>query len=169
MALAATPVEQSLGTWAAALGVTRDVLRRVLADAGVQPSGKKSGHPAYALRDVLEAWISNITGGAPDPDSLRPMERKLHYQAEHEKLRLQVERGELVPSIEVERGHGLIFAIVAQCFDTLPDVLERDVGLNSLQLTRAERHLDEAREALYQKLIEGDEDDGADSAAADRA
>jgi hypothetical protein len=98
---------------------------------------------------------------------LPPLERKAHYQAEHEKLRLQTERGELVPSLEVEQGHGQIFAIVSQAFDTLPDVLERDVGLTTAQLVRLERLLDEAREALYQAL-NADEDD-ADSAATDRA
>jgi hypothetical protein len=79
------------------------------------------------------------------------------------------QRGELVPSLEVEQGHGQIFAISTQMADTLPDVLERDVGLTPLQLARVEKHLDEWREALYQRLIEGREDDGADSAAQDRA
>jgi len=169
MTIAAAPVHLSLGTWATALEVSRDVLRRVLTEAGVQPAGKKSGHPVYAAKAVVDAWVKHLTGGeAADPDALRPFERKAHYQAEHEKLRLQVERGELVPSIEVEQGHGRIFAIATQAFDTLPDVLERDVGLSPLQLVRVEKHLDETREALYQALIEG-EDDGADSAAADRA
>lgn len=166
MTVKAVEIAHSLGTWSAALGVSRDVLRRVLSEGGIQPSGKSRGHPIYALADVVEAWVTSQTGGAPDPDSLRPMERKLYYQAEHEKLRLQVERGELVPYIEVEQGHGAIFAITTQMADTLPDVLERDVGLAPLQLARVEKHLDEWREQLYQRLIEGKED-GADSAVAD--
>ena len=147
--------------------MSRDVFRRILSERGVQPAGKRGGHPVYRARDVLKALTSDFDG-ADDPDKLKPWERKAHYQAEHEKLRLQVERGELVPAIEVERGHGQIFAITTQGIDTLPDVLERDVGLTPLQLARVEKHLDEMREALYQALIEG-EDDGADSAVADRA
>lgn len=166
MSIQAPEISFSLGTWAAEAGVSRDVLRRILSERGVQPSGKRGGHPIYRARDVIAALTSD-RADADDPDKLKPWERKAHYQAEHEKLRLQVERGELVPSIEVEQGHGQIFAIVTQAYDTLPDVLERDVGLNAMQLVRVEKHLDEAREALYQAL-NADEDD-ADSAAADRA
>src|SRR5262245_52991698 len=133
MAIAATEVSFSLGTWAAQAGLSRDVMRRIVTEQGVQPSGKRSGHPLYAATDIIRALLANA-GASDDPDKLKPWERKAHYQAEHEKLRLQVERGELVPSIEVERGHGQIFAIATQCFDTLPDVLERDVGLSPLQL-----------------------------------
>jgi hypothetical protein len=166
MALATAELLYSLGTWAAELGVSRDVFRRVLSEAGIQPAGKKSGHPVYRGRDVIAAWITHVNGGDErDPDKLPPMERRAHYQAEHEKLRLQVERGELVPAIEVEQGHGQIFAIVTQAFDTLPDVLERDAGLSPLQLARVEKHLDELREALYQRLADDETDDAVSTAA----
>src|SRR5688572_4546143 len=125
MAIAAPEISFSLGTWAAEIGTTRDVLRRVVAEAGVVPSGKRAGHPIYRGRDIFAAW-SGQNERESDPDKLPPMERKAHYQAEHEKLRLQVERSELVPALEVEQGHGRIFAIVTQAYDTLPDVLERD-------------------------------------------
>ena len=149
-------------------GIARETISRRLAEANVRGVEERRGHPVYRPRDALTAIYGAGVGESSDPDGMRPFERKAHYQAEHEKLRLQVERGELVPSIEVEQGHGQIFAIVTQAFDTLPDVLERDVGLSPLQLARVEKHVDETREALYQRLIEG-EDDGADSAVADRA
>lgn len=167
MPIAAAELSASLGTWASHAGVSRDVFRRIVTEQGVQPVGKRGGHPIYGAADVIRALLANA-GASDDPDKLKPWERKAHYQAEHEKLRLQVERGELVPAIEVEQGHGRIFAIVTQAFDTLPDVLERDVGLTPLQLARVEKHVDETREALYQALVEG-EDDGADRAAEDRA
>lgn len=159
MAIQAPEIAFSLGTWAAELGTTRDVLRRVVSEAGVVPAGKKSGHPIYRGRDVCAAWAGMHQREAGDPDKLPPMERKAHYQAEHEKLRLQMERAELVPSLEVEQGHGQIFAIVAQAYDTLPDVLERDVGLSPAQLARVEKALDEQREALYQALNDEPEDE----------
>lgn len=168
MGIKATEVLFSIGTWAAELGVTRDVLRRILAEAGTTPAGKRAGHPVYRARDVVAAWAKSL-GATDDPDALRPMERKLHYQAEREKLNLQVDRGELVPSLEVEQGQGQIFAIVTQSLETLPDVLERDVGLSALQLARVERHLDQLREALYQKLNEDAVEDDADRAVSDRA
>src|SRR5688572_23463577 len=133
MAIQSAEVVFSLGTWAIEAGISRDVMRRILSERGVQPAGKRGGHPVYRARDVIGALMSN-GADQDDPDKLKPWERKAHYQAEHEKLRLQVERGELVPALEVERGHGQIFAIATQAFDTLPDVLERDVGLTPLQL-----------------------------------
>lgn len=159
-------VHLNLSQIASEFGVARETARKRLDDAGVQASETRGGHPVYRLREVLEAFAGE---DGFDPDKLKPWERKAHYQAEHEKLRLQVERGELVPSIEVEQGEAAIFKIVTQGLETLPDVLERDVGLSPLQLARVERHLDEYREALYRALNEGDEGDGADSAAEVRA
>jgi hypothetical protein len=156
-------VHLNLSQIASEFGVARETARNRLDAAGVM-AVDGGRHPTYRLRDVLAAFTGEE---GFDPDKLKPWERKAHYQAEHEKLRLQIERGELVPALEVEQGHGQIFAIVTQAYDTLPDVLERDVGLNAMQLARVEKHLDEAREALYQALNAGEDD--ADSAVSDRA
>ncbi len=156
-------VHLNLSQIASEFGVARETARKRLDDAGVGPSETRGGHPAYRLRDVLEAFAGEE---GFDPDKLKPWERKAHYQAEHEKLKLQVERGELVPFMEVERGEGEIFAIVTQAWETAPDVLERDVGLTAMQLARLERHFDEARNALYRRL---NEEADADSTVADRA
>lgn len=158
-------VHLNLSQIASEFGVARETARKRLDDAGIGASEKRGGHPVYRLRDVLGAFAGEE---GFDPDKLKPWERKAHYQAEHEKLRLQTERAELVPALEVERDYGLVWAILGQFFDTLPDVLERDVGAAPLLIARIERHLDELREALYQAMIAEPEDD-ADSAAADRA
>src|SRR5688572_20600272 len=143
MTIAAAPVELHLGTWAAALQVSRDVLRRVLSEAGVQPSGTKSGHPTYAMAPVIGAWSRSLTGGAQDPDSLRPFERHAHYKAENEKRRMMEEAHELVPAIEVQQTVAFLYKVMTQSLDTLPDVLERDVGATPAQLMRMERHINE--------------------------
>lgn len=158
----------SVTQFARMTGIARETIARRFAECALKSIGERAGHPIYRPKDGFEAIYAR-GGDEIDPDTLRPFERHAHYKAEHEKLRLQVERGELVPSIEVERGHGEIFAITTQGLDTLPDVLERDVGLTPQQLARVEKHLDEMREALYQALIEGKDDDGADSAVEERA
>jgi phage terminase Nu1 subunit (DNA packaging protein) len=168
MAIKAAEIEFSLGTWAAELGVSRDVLRRILTESGVVPVGKRSGHPLYRGREVITAWVSHLNGGDErDPDKLPPIERKAHYQAEHEKLQLQRERGELVPSLQVEQEIGALVKRFAQGLDALPDVLERDVGVHPVLVARIERAVDELREAIYQDMNADAEDDGADSAAED--
>jgi phage terminase Nu1 subunit (DNA packaging protein) len=166
MPIAAAEISFSIGTWAVEAGMTRDVLRRILSERGVQPAGKRGGHPVYRARDVIAALISNGEA-ADDPDKLKPWERKAHYQAEHEKLRLQVERGELVPSIEVEQEMAAMAKRFIQTLDTLPDLIERDVGAHPALLERIERAIDKERETLFEDLNKDAEDDGAGRAAED--
>jgi hypothetical protein len=43
--------------------------------------------------------------------------------------------------------------IVALMFDTLPDILERDCGLDIAAVERVERACGDVREALYAQLV----------------
>jgi hypothetical protein len=148
------------------LGVDRDTVSRRLTAASVKPSGKRGGYPVYRLKDVIKAVLSSGEDGGIDPDRLEPFQRKAHYQAEHEKIALERERGELVPVMEIERAYGLIFTTFAQAMDTLPDLLERDAAATPMQLVEIEKVIDRTREELYRALIE---EDDADSAVRDRA
>ena len=150
----------SLSALAREFGTTRDTLRRRLVADGVQPASSRGGHPVYRLRDVLHDWLSAPESGY-DPDRLDPFKRRAHYQAEVEKLRVAAECGDLIPRMEVEAEMAAVMKILAECFDTLPDILERDCGLKSSVLAKLERCLDKAREELYQRLttpeLEGDD------------
>jgi len=147
-------------------GYTRETVSKRLADAGIQPSRKRRGYPVYMLKEVLPALYQQFEGEM-DPDKLKPFERRAYYQGELDKLKLQAERGELVPSFEVERKLARLFKLLTQHLDTLPDVLERDVGATPRQLAYVERAIDQVRDAMYLEVIE-DEDDDADSAAQKR-
>jgi hypothetical protein len=155
----ATGCNLSISTLAAELGQTRDTVRKRLIDADVQPSGKRGGYPVYRLKDALPALLGG--GSNVDPDLLDPYKRKAHYQGEHEKLKLQVERRELIPRIETEQEMAAMLKVTAECFDTLPDILERDCGLTPDTLARMEAHLDKAREELYLRLAAEDDDAGS--------
>jgi 2-keto-4-pentenoate hydratase len=96
---------------------------------------------------------------------LKPFERKAFFQAEREKLHLQAERGDLVPSIDVEQRYASRNKLIDLALETGADVLERDVGLTPAQAARLEKHLDELRMTLYRILV----DDDADSAVQDSA
>lgn len=136
-------------------GFHRQTIRNAIAAAGVKAAREVGGNPRYLLKDVLPVLYQG-QGDAFDPDKLKPFERKAFYQAEREKLSLQVDRGELVSSLEVEQEQGRILKIMAQALDTLPDVLERDVGLSPQQAIRVEGHCDELRNALYKELTDAD-------------
>lgn len=155
----------SISALSTEFGMTRETVRKRLADAGVAASGKRASYPVFRLKDVLSA----LTGGGntDDPGGMDPYKRKAYYQAEHEKLQLQVARRELIPRIESEQEMAAMFKITAECFDTLPDVLERDCGLSPLVLVSLEDQLDKAREQLYQRLV-AEEPDDADSTVSQR-
>lgn len=141
-------------------GFDRDTVTKRLTVAKVKPSGKKGGHPVYRLKEALKAiYAFADEDGGIDPDKLEPFQRKAHYQAEHEKLKLQVERGELVPRIASEQEMARVVKIMVRAFDTIPDKIERDCGAPALVVERVERELDAARESIYEQIVQPDEDD----------
>jgi len=158
----ATGCNLSISTLASEFGQTRETVRKRLIDCDVQPSAKRSGYPVFRLKDVLPALLGG--GNGQDPDTMDPYKRKAHYQGEHEKLKLQVERRELIPRIETEQEMAAMLKITAECFDTLPDVMERDCGLTADTLARMEAHLDKARESLYLRLVAEDDEDAGSAA-----
>lgn len=138
---------------------TRETVTKRIADAKLKPTGKRSGHPVYRLKDLFKAVYQSAAGGV-DPDKLDPFQRKAHYQAEHEKLQLETERGQLVPAIEVEARYAEQFKIVAECLETLPDMLERDCGASPPMVAKCERQIDVLREEMYRKLTADSDADG---------
>jgi len=148
----------SISTLAAEFGVTRETAAKRIADAGIEPSGKRGGHPVYRLKDAWSAVLGQIADdGTPDPDKLDPFKRQAHYKAEHLKLQLEAEQRELVPRIEVEQEQARILRVIALVLDTLPDVLERDCGLAASMIIAVEKRLDQAREEMHKALTEEEE------------
>lgn len=155
----------SISALSVEFGMTRETVRKKLADSDIKSSGKRGGYPVYRLKDAIAALLGG--GGSHDPDSMDPFKRKAWYQSEHEKLQLQVERRELVPRIECEQEMAGMVKIVAECFDTMPDILERDCGLAPPVVAKVEHTLDKVRSELYLQLAAEDED--ADSTARESA
>jgi phage terminase Nu1 subunit (DNA packaging protein) len=127
------------------LELTRETVRKRLGDGGVKTAGKRKGYALYRLRDAVRAVL---TGADADPTKLDPFRRKAHWQAEAAELRLDVDKGELVRVTDLEQVYAATMKPIALMLDTLPDVLERDAGLNAQQVSRAERAIDETRELL---------------------
>lgn len=144
-------------------GMARETIRTRLADAGVVPSGKRGAWPVYRLKDVLQVLIGG--GDQIDPDQLDPYKRKAFYQGELEKLKLQEQRREVVPRLEMEQEVAYILKATVQFAESMPDVLERDCNLTPQQVARMEALIDALREELYGHLT----DEDADSALSQRA
>lgn len=152
------------------LNITERRLQQ-LAREGIVP---KVRHGEYPLAGCIRGYITFLQKGnagegadVTDPDKLEPFKRRAFYQGELEKLKLETERRELIPRIEVEQEMAAQLKVTAECFDTLPDILERDCGLTPAVLSKVEACLDRAREELYRRMTE--EEGDADSAAGERA
>jgi hypothetical protein len=146
-------VHLSITQLAGELGKDRDTIAKKIAEASLVPSGQRNGYAVYRLKDVLEAMARGASG-TRDPDSMSPFERQAHYRAEMDKLRVQTERGELCPRIELESVYADFFKLLAQRLDTLPDKIERDLAVPGSVVAYVERELDAWREAAHAALLE---------------
>jgi hypothetical protein len=165
--LADSDIVGSLSAYARAFGTDRETLRRRLLEAGVEPYAERGGHKIYKLREVYLAWTS--ANGAINPENLSPFNRRAWYQAELDRLRLERDRGDVIPRLEVEQEIAGVLKIAAETFDTLPDIVERDCGATPQQVARIEQVCDRTREEMHKRLTVSDtETQGAGAAPAAR-
>jgi hypothetical protein len=148
----------SIRQFADECGHDRDTVTKRVRAAGVAPAASRGGHPVYRLRELIQSVMVTTDGGDIDPDKLKPFERHAFYKAEREKLQLEVERAELLTSLDVEQRFAATFKSIAEFFDTLPDVIERDCGANAMMITKIEERLDQLREQLYTEITEESDD-----------
>ena len=128
--------------------MSRDVLRRIVAEAGVKPAGKRGGHPVYRLKDVYDAIEADR-----DTDRMNPHARYALAKAILAEDEIRVRRGELLESYDVERQFYKVFDMVALAYETAVDCCERDAGLTTQQATYLDEFFDKQRENLYTEIL----------------
>jgi phage terminase Nu1 subunit (DNA packaging protein) len=109
--------------------------------------------------DLLEVarWrfspsAGTATEGDPDPANMAPRERLDHFRALREQAKHEVEMRQLIPAAEFESGIANVIKPIATGLESLPDLLERDVGLTGAQVEKAIATCDALRESLYRAL-----------------
>jgi hypothetical protein len=147
----------SLSRLADEFGIARETVAKRLRDANVAPSGKRSGYDVYRLADAAPAIVGAQVRAetSADPRDLPPLERRAYYQSENERIKVEVSTGALVPAAEVEADYAELVKKIAQFFDTLPDVLERDAGITGEQVMRVQEACDRVRNAMYEAVTDG--------------
>lgn len=148
----------SLAGLARAFGMDRATVAQRLKDGKVQAAGKRGGYPTYALRDAVPAlFFSRVEGG--DSASMRPtdvlaLERAAESRVDRalKERKLQELEGELVRVSEATLQMAAIVKPVAQLFDTLPDILERDCNLPVHAVLRCRDVLEKERNHLAELL-----------------
>ena len=142
-------------------GFARETVRKRFAEAGLKPAHMVRGYPVFLVSAALPILFYQQDGKS-DPEKMRPMERRLHYQAELDRLKLQLEQGEVVPAFEMEAAIGRVIQISVRFNETMPDILERDVGLSAIQLAKVTEICNENRRNLHAEITAEPDTDVAD-------
>lgn len=148
MANATTPISEarlmSIAQVASEWGMSRDKVRRLL--ARVPTMGEKNGSPAYAIRDVARVMVLDELNISPDgdidPERMPPKDRKDWYDGEARRLEIARKAGVLVEAELVREVIAGLFLKVRNTLSSLPDVLERDTGLEPDRIGRVQRAVD---------------------------
>lgn len=142
---------------AEAFGLHRETVRKRLNAANVAPSGIRNGINVYAIKDAAPAIFADVVlGGDGDPDTLPPTERRAWYQSENERVKLEQELRQLVRVEDAHREMSSIAKAVTTTLESLPDILERDCGIDAESVARVQDVIDGIRAQLYERIIEDD-------------
>lgn len=124
----------------------------------------KASRGKYSLVGAVQGYVRFLRAAQtraktePDDDEgkMTPRDRLAHYNAELKLRELQIQDGELYVAHEHDRAVSRVFKAVAAGLETLPDVLERDAGLDGHQLECVFALIDKLREQIYLSVA-GDE------------
>jgi phage terminase Nu1 subunit (DNA packaging protein) len=114
----------------------------------------RAGRGRYDLAASVQGYVEWLRRGADD-DINPPKERALLHRAQRERQEIAIgrEKGDLVLAADCERQLARVVKRVAQTLETLPDTLERDVGLPGEAVERLTERLDQHREWLHQQIV----------------
>jgi phage terminase Nu1 subunit (DNA packaging protein) len=135
---------------AAALDLSVRNLREHYA-RGTIPKGAPIDEQRLAyIRRLRDVAANRAPVGDLDPAQEKARLDKL--RADEVETRLAAARRELIPAADFERHMAAAFKAVAQTLESLPDVLERDAGLDGAAVERCQSVIDRVRDDLYQRL-----------------
>ncbi|MEG9532514.1 DUF1441 family protein [Mannheimia indoligenes] len=130
--------------------------------AGLTPAlGSNSKLKLYSLRDLILTGLTEKMSA--DVDSLSPVDRRAFWQAENERLKYEEKTGELIPASEVALEMGTMAKAVVQTLETLPDILERDCGLQPKDLIRVQQVIDDVRDQMALHIQQSSADTDAEN------
>lgn len=131
-----------------------DLSTRALRDLFARGDLPKGG----TLDEIRTAYIRKLRAAASGREptgELDPAQEKaaldLARRTEIED-RIRVKRGELMPRDEYCRDLAAVLKLLAVTLESLPDVLERDAGIDGGAVERCRQVIDGLREELYVRL-----------------
>lgn len=152
VAIDATPL-WSINRIAAAFEIDNATVKRRLSAACIEPNGKtENGYPAYRIKSVAALFCDPIRGKNDDPESLSPKDRLDWYKGDMERIKLERERGNLIPVDEFRERLADVIKILLAGIEPLPDLLERKARLDANQVEKVIQVIREVRTGLCEKL-----------------
>lgn len=153
MATGGHDVALTIRELAVGFGVAHDTAQRRLTEAGVRPIARRGSAPQYTLREAAPCLASYcVTSRTVDPDTLPPLAQRTYWQSRNERLKHDKSVGLLLEAADVEQQFAALVKLLAQFFDTLPDVLERDVSLTGEQVERVQSACDAVRAEMFSRV-----------------
>lgn len=124
---------------------------------GLAPNGSNSGYPLFDAADLARACFAPPKKELiDDPNLLPPKERKDWYQSETERIRYETLVGEAVKASDVAREMSAIAKIVTSALDSLPDLMERDLGISAADAEKVQVITDRVRVSIFERLSNPD-------------
>ena len=135
-------------------GFNRDTVRKRLKSAAVKPSGREGNADLYLLSEAGPAVFGGTgsTVDPADPNLLKPMDRKAHWQAKNEEHKYLLSTGEAVLREEAQIEMAFMAKIFIVFAETLPDLLERDCGLPPTAVSLVQAKMDDYRNTLFEQV-----------------
>ncbi len=129
-------LQVSIRSLAELSGQHRDAVRSAISRARLEPSGTRGGYPSYSLKAALRALTARQ--GDANPETLTPTDRKALADAKLREHTLLVKEGEYLPREAYRNATAQSYARCASSIRSIPDGLERKLGLNPQQVEFAE-------------------------------
>jgi hypothetical protein len=142
----------SVAGLACELGMDRRTLVRRLENVTPAETSERANGAIvrrFRMRDV----ITVLFRGGDDDSNLSPTEKRAFWQAREAQVRVIERERELVPGEHFRDALSSSLEVVSATLEGLPDVLERDCGIDAEAVARAQQVSDCLREEIYQKLI----------------
>lgn len=139
------------------LAALADVHRQTVKNRlkNVKPSGGNGSNlTLYSLTDLLAEFMR--VPAPVDGEEMDPHDRKAWYQSERERLKFEQETAQLIPASDVRREFAFMAKAVVQVLETLPDILERDCGLQPAAVSRVQSIIDDLRDQIALRVSEAD-------------
>jgi hypothetical protein len=109
------------------LELDRETVASAIRRSVVEPYDRVGGSGRYLLELVAKALLKRT--GDIDPAMLPPGDRRHHFDAALKQLEYDKRRGSLVERADVRQASAAAFAVIAQTLRSIPDNLERTLGI----------------------------------------